>query len=778
MRFMPSFHRRLICSVLVLLLPLLCSVAAEARLSAEAALNYTNYDVGDKYGSHLSGNSFTQDYSLLYDTKGTIYNSRIGKYEVALGYNWSALDTTIKGSDLLVGTTLQSPENIKETRGHLYYSGEILLDPKEMPFRFTAYSRDLTKNSVAYSDTPLISKMFSQNGGVLLGTPNLASGINDGVHINSGATLVAGVKNGMTNGYNEVLRHFPMIMLDYRDQINRDRRSITPIDTRLSRLAFVSLNKKDNWFHYRFSTYKDYINSDNNYEESQVQIGTVDQTMARRWIDFSNWIQVSTDLQFTKRNNFRTLENYEEVSLNLFGQARRNSWELRSYNYFDRYREESGRLTYSTNLPLYISGVLNPDVSWRTRTSYRDIHDTTGARLLNLLGGYQVEAFKRSQFTLTHFVDIESSSTTNADMLVLSAGLETTSTSRFSRQWTLGASYKFKDIVNKSTLDSSDFYVHRTSLQAGYVPTNQLRVVVRQDNEFTHGTNQVFTSPVRDVNSTIPQYDNPRGYLSSLSGASGFRSLSYLSVMWNPLPRWRYSLTASEDIFSASDSSSSKFTNLSAAMDYSNEALKINNSLSYTNSNDSINSQASTLSYRATLSYQHSRSLNSRLMFSCFASTLSGLSSSGYDAEQQSNYSYYSYAGIARKLFEISEVLTYSNSPTLDAVRFYSANSNYDYNAILAADAKSTSSVATSNIRTSRGSLSLGAKYYPLRQLTLAAGGRYLFDNTLDNYSMLWYSSISTNYKLLQASLDYYQGKRQSDGLIEKKFTANVKKLF
>lgn len=777
MKLMSFHHSWSSFIALSLLFILLNSVSAEAGLNGEASLSYTNYNVSDKFDHHLSGNAFTQDYSLLYDTKGNIYNSRIGKYEVALGYNWSALNSTIRGTNLYSDLTSKT-EEFQETRGHLFYSGEIVVDPKELPFRLNAYSRDLTKNSMASSDTPMISNMFSQNGGMLLGTPNLANGIDDGIHIDSGATLVAGVKNGMTNGYNELLRHFPMIMLDYRDQINRDLRSLTPIDTRLSRLAFVSLNKKDNWFHYRFSTYSDYINPVNNYKESQVQIGTVDQTLARRWIDFSNWIQVSTDLQFTKRVSNSLLENSEEVEFNLFGQARRENWELRSYNSFDRYREESGRLTNTTNLPMYLAGVLNPDVSWRTRTTYKEVHDNTGAHLTDFLGGYQVDVFKRSLFNLTHSVDVESSRTNDADMLVVSAGLETTSSSRFSRQWTFGASYKFNDSINNSTTDSTTFNVHKTTLQAGYVPNYHLRVVVKQENEYTQGTNQLFVSNVRDVNTTIPQYDNPQGNNAANSGASSFRSLTNLSLMWNPLPRWNYSLTASEDRFTAEGADSSTITNLNASVSYINASVKFNNSLSYTNSYGSVNAHTSTLSYQTKLSYQHSRNLNSQLMFSYFSSNLSGVSSTGYDAEQQLNYSYYSHAGIARKLFEVSEVLAYSNSPTLSAVQYYAANSNYNYNAIVTANTSSSSGAAISSVRASRGSFSLGAKYYPLRQLTLAAGGRYVYDNTIDNYSMLGYASIAANFKLLQTSLDYYQGKRQSDGLLEKKLTANVRKLF
>ena len=742
-------HNWPISAALLLVVALLWPSSAVARLSAQAALNYTNYDVRNNSGRHLSAQSFTHDYSLLYEHAGNIYNSRIGKYNVSLGYNWSALDTSVKSD--------KGTESLQTNRGHILFSGELLLDPKEIPFRLTAYSRDMTQNTLITSDTPLIAGMTSQNG-TLLGSPYLASGINDGIHINSGATLVAGVKNGMTNGYNEILRHLPMIMLDYSDQLNRDLRSQTPVDNRLTRLAFVSLNKKDNWFHYRYTTYDDYIDSYNNYKESQIQIGTVDHTLARRWIDFSNWLRVSTDLQLSRKTSLSMGQNYEEVDVNVFAHAQRRYWEARSFNNFNRYREENGKLTNRTTIPLYVSGVLNPEVSWSTRASYRETHDNTGAYLESMLAGYRVDAFKRSLFTLNQNLDVESTVSENSKMLVLSGGLETTSTPSFSRKLTLGAAYKIKNSNNRYSSSSTNFLEQKLSLDAGYTPSNQLRITLRQENEFTTGNNSIFNSNVRDSNTSIPQYVSPRSVGADSIGASSYRSLSSLVVTWNPLPRLNLGLNLIEDIFSSANTGSNNITTVSGTVSYSRDNLKFNDVITYARGNYQMDLNTTMFSNVASLEYAFNRNLDSKLAASYYRWTDANQISNSYDAEQHLNYRYFSNSGMSRRLFELNEVFTYSYSPVVNA----SPNAN--------------SSVT--NNRTNRASLTLGFKYYPLRQLVLAGGSRYQYDDKIKNYSLMWYASIGTNFRLFNASLDYFQGKRQSDGLIEKKFTANVKKSF
>ncbi|MFA7402994.1 MAG: hypothetical protein WC007_03305 [Pelobacteraceae bacterium] len=763
-----SAVRYIILSSLVALLPSVFPAIADARLTAEASINYTDYSVSDDQKNHLSAHSLTQDYSLLYSAQGSLYNSRIGKYNVSLGYNWSALDTQVNSTS--------GNDDVKTSRGHLFYGGEIVVDPKEVPLRLTAYSRDLNRNTFTTSESGSTYDFFSKNNGRLLGGANLATGINDGLHIDSGATLIAGVKNGMTNGYNEVLRHFPMIMLDYNDQLNRDLRSQTPIDTRLTRLAFVSLNKKDNWFHYRYVTFNDFINPTNDYQETQIQLGTIDQTLARRWIDFSNWLQVSTDIQYTKRNNTYMQQHYEEIDLNLFLQARRSNWEARSYTNFNRFREDNGTLTHSTSLPLYVSGTLNPNISWATRAAYRESHDNNGAHLESLFAGYRVDVFKHSSFTLSQHFDVESSVAESSDMHVLSGGLETASTARFSRLLSLAASYNIKNSTQAVSSRNSDFLEQILSLNASYNPSNSVRIMLRQDNELTNGANLSFSSSVRDSSTSLPQYSAPRAGAVNMSdpGSHSYRSLTTLMTSWSPLARLNVGFTAMEDLYYADNSGSSKITTISTSVEYSNSKLKFSDSLNYINGSYQLGQNTTTFSNIAALDYNHSRNLNSRVSIAYNRWTDASTVTYSTDAEQKLTYTHYSYSGMSRKLLEVDEMITYSNSPYLSPSHFSST-----YNSITGDNSISSSSNGvTNNPRADRGSLSLGFKYYPLRQLVFASGARYQFENSLNNYSLLWYSSIGGNFRLFQASLDYYQGKRQSDGLLEKKFTANVKKQF
>lgn len=748
----------------------LFSASASARLSGEAALNYSSYSMSDNLKNRLSSHSFTQDYSLLYSSNGNLYNSRLGKYSVSLGYNWSMLnsDTTSNGVSA----------DFNGNRGHILYSGELLLDPKELPLRLTAYSRDLTRNAFSTSNSAFTNNIFSSNNGQLLGRPELITGINDGLHIESGATLLAGVKNGMTNGYNEILRHFPMIMLDYRDQINQDLRSDTPVDNRLSRLAFVSLNKKDNWFHYRYTTYKDKINSTNDYSERQFQLGTVDQNLERRWIDFSNWLQVSADLLLTKRKNSNMAENYEESDLNLFFQARRRNWEARSYSNFNRYREDNGRLTYQTTVPLNVFGVFNPEASWSTRILYRKINDNAGGHYESMQTGYRVEGFKRSLFNLTQNFDLESSVSETSEMLVLSGGLEAVSSPRFSRSISLGASYLIKNSTQKDSFSDSNFLEQKLSLRSSYAPTNQLRINLSQTNDFTSGTWQNFMSTVRVVDTTLslPQYISPRSGSTADLGSSSYHSVTGLSITWNPLPRLNIGLAVNEDIFSAEKSKTSTITNVSTTIGYERATLSFNNTLTYSAGSYLAGTQSSTLSNVTIVQYKHNRNLDSKLMLTYSRYVADTVESDIYNAEQRLDYTYYSKTGFAKKVFEINEMLAYSSAPQQVTTNNSTPGSINNIGSINTLSSNYVTVASGRNI--DRGSLSLGFKYYPLRQLILSGGGRYQYESKLSNYSLMWYASASTNFRLLQASLDYYQGKRQSDGLIEKKITANVKKSF
>lgn len=736
-----------------LLSSLVLPTKALCQLSAETELNYINYDVRDNSNQHLSSHSLTQRYSVLYQSEGKIMDNRLGKYKLALGYDWATFDTTIKSTN--AGT-----ENPQGSRGHILYRGEVLIDPKEIPFRLTAYSRDMSRTSFTQDSTSQATSI-NNSSTFSLTSPLLATGIQDGTHINSGATLVMGIKNGMTNGYNEILRHFPMLMLDFRDSINRDLKSTSPVNDRLSRLAFVSLNKKDNWFHYRLITYHDYINPDNNYKETQIQLGTVDQTMERRWIDFSNWLSVSADGQLTTRTSAQATssidtDSHTEFDLNLFGIAQRSSWEARTFNNFNRNKEDNGIITYRTTIPVYANGSLSADTSWNTRFSYKDDHDNLNNKFSDVAGGYRIDTFKRSSFTLSQQLDLEKATTNNNEMLTVSAALETTSTSRFSRTVGLAASYNIRDYMYE-TPAKTNFLDQTLRATATYSPSNQTRWMLSQANRLTNGTSQFIYSDLQGSSVTSTQYYNPRNG-SNVSGST-FQSTTALSFFWNPLARLNAGFTIDEDIYIPQNALRSYLTKITTTTDYTGTNFKLTsrNALSIESNKEREDANLFTSYNRADYTFNRNLDTHVSLTYSKVINSIDQNNQSNtLSYEQGLNYYYYKSGGISSKLFEINETIDHSES-----------------NGVV-----TTSNYYNNTARTRTNNFSLGAKYYPIRQLILAAGTKYTFFNSFNDSALTYFGSLGLNYKLLQASLDYVYGTVKADGRVEKKLTANFRKIF
>jgi hypothetical protein len=738
------------CIAITMVASLFLVSSADAILSGDASLTYSAYDgsndkidpvTGQIIGrNRMSSNSLTQNYSLMYSSSAPIYNSRVGRYDVSLGYNWTAFDTKFSSSSA-------RSESLNETRGHLMYSGEITLDPKEVPFRLNAYSRDLTKNSITSS-----SGSGSENFASIFGLRGEATGINDGLHVESGATLVAGVKNGMTNGYNEVLRHFPMILLDYKDTINKDLRAASPIDDRLSRLAFVSLNKKDNWFHYRHTLYSDYINSRNDYVENEIQIGTVDQYMMRRWIDFSNWIKVSTDLQFSKRKSNYQTNPIEDINLNMFIIGERKYWSVRSFSTFNRTKDENNALSYQTNLPIYATGTVSPDMSWNARTAYRNSHDIsdTGskARFTDLLAGYRVDAFKRSAFTVAQAFDVEATESGASDTLTLSGSVETTSTAKFSKKLSFTAAYSVKSTGSKSAASVSDFLEQHININVGYATSETSRIELRQSNTFTDGALSSLDSGAHNSTLSLGQYINPRNIADLSAGSKSYHSFSSITAAWNPKARLGTFITISEDIYKTSTLGVNPSTEVIAGGTFDNDAWNVSGNSKYTRgSREFIDDNSESVVSSASVKYTHSRNLDGSAGVSYAYSSSQGVNSNSLDVSQKLNYYYFTKVGVSRKLFEVNESLEYANG-TSNSSRVFTKG------------------------------LMLGFKYYPIRQLTLSGSAGYSFISDPSEYTLVWNSSIAANFRMLQASLDYVHGIRKVDGARENRFTGNIRRSF
>ena len=90
----------------------------------------------------------------------------------------------------------------------------------------------------------------------------------------SGFSMMIGIRNGNYLGrYRQLLSKFPRLFIDYTDSFVRNTDGLFPQHYVYRDLAFVSLNKKDNWFHYRMRTYKDYFNPEENTSTKSIMLG-------------------------------------------------------------------------------------------------------------------------------------------------------------------------------------------------------------------------------------------------------------------------------------------------------------------------------------------------------------------------------------------------------------------------------------------------------------------------------------------------------------------------
>ena len=253
---------------------------AAQQVDAEAVLSFADFQGEEEDSAH-----FYQNYSLMWRRSALIGSSRFGAYSLGLGYSWAALNTNQNVSN---DTRLELDKFL--------YNAKIELAPGGLPFHLVAYVRDEKRpqpvegrfSNLRFGDgdnQPLFDQVYAD--------------LNDGTHVSSGLTLVVGESAGRyTGAWRDVMAASPMLMIDYSDVEVDDTETFTPMHYRDRNLAYVSLNKRDNWLHYTFTQHTDYLNSKNDSRSYSVLLGTVDHADRRRFINLTNWIKLSTDLSY------------------------------------------------------------------------------------------------------------------------------------------------------------------------------------------------------------------------------------------------------------------------------------------------------------------------------------------------------------------------------------------------------------------------------------------------------------------------------------------------
>ena len=433
----------------------LCAATAQAdpaHVSGLAELRYGQHKATEGGVDVLDASHFTQKYSILVEKSGLFSNGKLGSYDLALGYEWNAIDST-RDNDVSVA--------ISNPLDKILYKGDILIAPGGLPFRMHAFSHDLSQTIFLEEDLSVIFKdrsNFSPDGGTVVDFENSKNVI-------SGFSLVAGLKNGdYTGHYRDLLTGMPRLLIDYRQAEVEDLDGLTSRSYTDRDLAFVSLNKRDNWFHYRVFTHQDHLDSAQDLEEQTFLLGNINHTYRREWVDLTNWIQVSTDLSYTEVKPNVTVNEEKRYDLNLFSRANRASWRAANYTSFSRMRDDSS-LEKRVDVPFFANGELNRDTSWRFQLQLQQ--DETDRYAGNVIGLEQrgglytflkVNTNRQSRQILSPYLEASIKTGTEGQGKALRVGAELSSNPAFRKPGSTFLKYDLALFKGTSRLDEEIDY--------------------------------------------------------------------------------------------------------------------------------------------------------------------------------------------------------------------------------------------------------------------------------------------------------------------------------
>lgn len=722
---------------LLLAAGMLAAPSVEARLSGEAELGYQSFD-SEVNGAKRDASSFQQRYSLLYGNDGRLGKGSLGKYKYALGYEWGSVDTELK--------TPTEETNPSVSAGHILFNGELSFTPMNLPVRFSAYSRDM--NRIRFlSDS--ISGPVSTGDDII--TPGINDNLMDGTRVSSGATLWLGVRNDLREDRSSVFMEIPVLLVDYQDDYVRDMKSLTQQNTRSRKLALVGY-KKNNWLHYRQSRHDDYLNRDSSFREDRYILGSVDHRLNRTWSDLTNWITISADGQFIKRQD-QSLGNSETYDLNLFAVASREKWEARTFNTLNRTLDVTG-LTTITKVPLHIQGVWGAETDWKVRLSSdrekRIMADRSLSDRDDLLASLQVYTFKRSQFTLSPSISVERVEQNKDRTIAFDGGVETASTRRFSDIFGLSAGYKVKVFSAEGTVNSD--YLEQTITGRGvYKVSDTIRFVLEENITTAGGTRNEIANTTITANQGFLGGASSTTFRTRDEPTEGFsRFVTTFTTSWTPLARLRVGFTAAEDIFKPDNGDTDIITSLGNTIDYSLPNFAVGSNVRYrTRSAGSLRSND--IAATGTASYTPNRNIKASIRYTYAKVKENDTVTTNVDLAQKFTYTVNSLRGGNLKLLDLTEELTYEKADnTLSFSQF-----------------------------SSKKRLTLGATYYPTKNIFVAATARYSLLDPGDEKEWMGSGAVGAVFNKLQANIDYSYGRRyNSETRTEKRFSANLKKQF
>jgi hypothetical protein len=748
-----DFWMRLRLLLYSFLLSLFCGVPGvlAGELSGSAEVRYGSYQAEVDGVSVADSSHFVQQYSTMYNTQGVFHRGRGGQYNLGLGGEWSSINSRVDGEDIDIAT------------GKILYRGDFTFAPGGLPFRLHAYSRDQHK-------TQLITDTVGATSGFF--RPDIVTDLINGQRITTGITLTMGIKNGHYAGrYRDILAKYPRLLMDYQETYVRNLESNLPQHYRQRNLAFVSLNKKDNWFHYRFTDFKDYEapGGENDYIERGFMLGTVDHTLRRHWVNMTNWIKVSVDGALTMTEQHRSEEPPKErYDLNFFATARRPQWQANSFSTYKRLKEGS-QLDKVLETPFFLNGAISPDTSYRFRfigVQDQDLNMGDGVRSDENVAyaSTRLEVFRRGRYVFEPEFEAEVKGGDEGRGSAQRITLELHTNNRYAPRHDVLVSYDLTHLGGTAT-DGADvaYWEHRGI--ADYATDLNPRVRT--------GLREVLLYGEGSVDRDVAQYILPRGdmgtvgsQVSSRQRGSVLRSTTTGFIEFRPatLPL-QNRLAIIYDIQEREGSAEDRLSiSHSLRYDRRNFRVRMLNELTLGHDTQEVEVPTGELSLTPLLesadtSYSHSSSLRyspSRLYEATFDANYNYRggdlgTTSKWTVKQKYLYNFFRVNGLVRKIATLDEELTYDRYTGTDDVPL---TATY---------------------------LTVSGSYYPTRRATLGARVRYGIFSPGERQTLTYYLNAGLNYEKLTVSADYAYGTNldaTSEDRVEHRWELAVKKIF
>lgn len=721
------------------------AVADRGKLSGLLEWRYGEHTATENGSQVLNASHFTQKYSLLYSKKAKILNGRFGKYDVALGYEWSWVDSKRdNGVKVIIDNPLDK----------ILYKGDVTVAPGGLPFNLRLYSHDLHSTRFDYED---LSEIFIlPNKGIQGGS---ITNVQNGTYKVSGATLTAGVANGHYKGkYRDLLATMPRLLIDYRQVEVHDIKGPYKRDYVDRDLAFVSLNKKNNWFHYRVFTHEDKLDSTQNFSENTYLLGTINHRSRREWVNLTNWIQVSSDISYSEflPNPGQRQSLRKRYEINLFTKAARTRWSGSNFTSFNRSRDDDS-LDKDIYIPFFAQGELNRDTSWRFRAiGVRQQKDYFAGRYElteDVFISGRVETFRQARYVLSPTVEIESKDGTQGRGFAGHVGAEFYSNPGFRSDFDIHGDVALRYFNGTARAGMPVDYLEATASGRIQRHLNALLLV---------GFNQKFVFGNGAYDNTVADNILSGGGIDTTTDRdTTFRSLTGGFAEFDTLSRLKNRVGFLVDILSASTEDGTRL-GLDHELRYSGNALTLLLTNAFSTGDKLANSKAELGStsarhhfdHRTRLTYNPSRALSNLLQASYeWFSYDSGGTLERFRVLQRSEYSIWKTAGIRRKIISFGEEFEFEKKVDNEVT-----------------------------VGEDFAAFTLFTDYFPTRRTLLGAKLRYDLNQTRDYDALSCFLTAGLDFEKFKVSLDYSYGTR-SDGdnlpkRREQRWEIKVKKTF